>query len=70
MKRIWVLMLILVAVLSLHIYSSARQKATLPKPEDMAGKEASAFLPPEVEGKPAAKGSDELKLTGPVWVSE
>lgn len=69
-KKAWVLILILGTVLSLYIYSSARQKVTLPKPEDTAGREASAFLPQEVEGKPAAKGSDELKLTGPVWVSE
>lgn len=69
-KKIWMPMLILVAILSLYIYSWGRHKPDLPKPEDMAGKEASAFLPQEVQGKPAAKGSSELKLTGPVWVEE
>ena len=70
MKKIWILILIVVLILSLYSYSSSQKKASLPKPEDMAGREASAFLPQEVEGKPAAKGSEELKLTGPVWISQ
>lgn len=69
-KRIGVLIAILAGVLSLYIYSSARQKISLPRPEDMRGQEASAFLPEEVKGKPAAKGGADLKLTGPVWVEE
>lgn len=69
-KRIWVLLLILFAVLALYIYSSARQAVSLPKPEDMTGQEASAFLPAEVKGVPAAQGSSDLKVSGPVWVDK
>ena len=72
MKKIIVaLILILVVMASWYIYSFARQKISLPRPEDMAGKEASAFMPQEIEeGKPASKGSADLKLTGPVWVDK
>lgn len=73
MKKI-ILILVLVAiaagVLSFYIYSYARQKANLPKPEDMAGREASAFLPEKIEDKTSPPGSRELKVTGPVWVEE
>lgn len=69
-KKIWMAIIILAAILSVYIYSLGRQELNLLKPEDMAGKQASAFLPSEVQGKPAAKGSSELKLTGPVWVEE
>lgn len=69
-KRIGVLILILAVVLFLYIYSSARQAVPLPRPEDMRGQEASEFLPKEVKGEPAAKGSADLKLTGPVWVEK
>jgi len=72
MKRlILILVVILIAIASFYVYSFARSKIVLPKPEDMAGREASAFLPKEnEEGKPAAKGSSDLKLTGPVWVAK
>lgn len=69
-KRIFVLILIIIAILSTYIYSSARNKIKLPKPEDMAGEEASAFMPRKVDDKPAPKGSAEMKITGPVWVEE
>lgn len=72
MKRIaLVLGVLLIIFLSVQIYCFARNKIILPRPEDMAGREASAFLPRQVEnGAPAAKGSTELKLTGPVWVEK
>jgi hypothetical protein len=70
MKKIWILIIILVIILSMYIYSSARQRVSLPMPEDMAGQEASAFLPKQAQGRPAATGSGELKVTGPVWVEK
>jgi hypothetical protein len=71
MKRIvWSVLIVLGIVLGVVLYSSARVQFTLPRPEDKAGKEASAFMPREAQGKPTAKGSEELKLTGPVWVNE
>lgn len=72
-KRIWVLMLILAVILSIYFYSFARQKFSLPRPEDMKGREASTLgeLETEIEQtKTATKGSTELKLTGPVWVEK
>ncbi len=71
MKKVMLLSLIILGViLGLVIYSFARERYTLPRPEDKAGREASAFMPEESEGKPTAKGSNQLKLTGPVWVNE
>jgi hypothetical protein len=71
MKKTLLLVLIIVgAILGLVLYSFAREKFNLPRPEDKAGKEASAFMPIESEGKPTTKGSGQLKLTGPVWVNE
>ncbi len=70
-KTLWVLILIVVGLLCIYVYSSARQKTVLSKPEDMAGEEASAFMPKEVKGgQPAAKGSADMKVTGPVWVEK
>lgn len=67
-----VLILVLLAVLSLYVYSVARQKVSLPKPEDMAGREASSYkeIIQEKAKKPLAKGSSDLKLTGPVWLEK
>lgn len=69
-KTILILLLILGVVLGIYIYSSARQKISLPRPEDKAGREASRFMPEEVESKRAPKGSEDLKVTGPVSVGE
>ena len=69
MKKILILSLLaVVALLSFYIYSSAKQKVLIPKPEDKAGKEASSFMPEKVQGEPAAKGTERLKITGPVRV--
>lgn len=71
MKKILLLVLIIiVAILGLVLYSFARERFNLPRPEDKAGREASAFMPTESKGKPTTKGSGQLKLTGPVWVNE
>ena len=69
-KRMVILVLILAALLSFYIYSSARSIISLPKPEDMAGNEASAFMPREVNGREPAEGSSSLKVSGPVWVEK
>jgi len=65
------------AVFLLTIFSFARQGAFMFKAEDIAQQESSTFLPREVitpgtesEQQTAAKGSDALKLTGPVYVFE
>ncbi len=71
MKKIILILIlgvVVAAVLSLYIYSYARQKATLPKPEDMAGREASAFLPEKIEDPTDPSG--RLQATGPVTVLE
>ncbi len=71
MKKILLLILIILgAILGLVLYSFARERFTLPRPEDKAGREASEFMPVESKGKPTSKGSGQLKLTGPVWVNE
>lgn len=71
MKKILLMILVILGVfLGLILYSSAREHSTLPRPEDKAGNEGSAFMPRESEGKPTTKGSGQLKLTGPVWVNE
>ena len=69
-KTILTILIIIGAILGLVLYSFARERFNLPRPEDKAGKEASAFMPQESEGKPTTKGSSQLKLTGPVWVNE
>jgi hypothetical protein len=69
-KRLVILSLILVGLISIFVYSLARAKQSFPRPEDTAGREASAFMPQTVKDKPVAKGSAELKLTGPVWVDK
>lgn len=72
MKRIlWGLIVALTLIAAVFIFSSARENLSLPQPEDITGKEASPLLPEKGEdNKPAAKGSRDLKLTGPVWVKE
>ena len=71
MKKILLVALVIAgAILGLVLYSFARERYTLPRPEDKAGNEASAFMPVESQGKPTSKGSGQLKLTGPVWVNE
>ena len=69
-KTLLVLLIIAGAILGLALYSFARERFILPRPEDKAGREASAFMPRESQGKPTTKGSDQLKLTGPVWINE
>ena len=69
-KNIVIILIICGLFLGLFLYSSAKEYFTLPRPEDKAGREASAFMPIESEGKPTTKGSNQLKLTGPVWVNE
>ena len=69
-KRFLMLIIILAAVLLLYFYSSARQGVSLPPAEDITGQSASAFVPTESKGKPTAKGSSSLKVTGPVWVEK
>lgn len=69
-KNLLLVLIILGAILGLALYSFARERFNLPRPEDKAGREASAFMPAESEGKPTTKGSGQLKLTGPVWVNE
>lgn len=71
MKKIILILIlgILVAAgLSLYIYSYASKKDTLPRPEDMAGREASAFLPEKIQDQTVSPGA--LKAAGPVWVKE
>lgn len=71
MKKPILIILIMIGLFSgVVIYSFAKERFTLPRPEDKAGKEASAFMPVESQGKPTAKGSGQLKLTGPVWINE
>lgn len=70
MKKIWwVIVAVFLVSGAVCILTLARAKVPLPRPEDMAGKEASPFLPEKVENnKRAAQGSEQLKLTGPVWI--
>jgi uncharacterized protein YxeA len=69
MKKILVLLiLVIVAVASFYVLSNAKQKVFLPKPEDKAGKAASPFMPEKIQGEKAAKGTEKLKVTGPVRV--
>ena len=70
-KSFWVLLLVAILAVGAYIISSARAKQVMPPREDVAGKEASAFLPKQDNAnKPAAKGSEKLKVSGPVWVEE
>ncbi|MDD5432285.1 MAG: hypothetical protein PHO70_04780 [Candidatus Omnitrophica bacterium] len=69
-KFFLVIILVVIVILSLYAYSFARRKTPLPKPEDMAGKEASAFMPDKAQDKPVSQGSKDLKVSGPVWVGE
>jgi hypothetical protein len=68
-KIIWIALIIAVGV-SIYIYSAARQKASLPRPEDMHGQEASPVMPEEDKNKPTYDETKKLKVTGPVWVEE
>lgn len=73
MKKIYLMMGLLVLIAaSIFFYArvhSKTDKSSLPVPENMEGREASAFLPPQAKkGVPAAKGSESLNLSGPVWV--
>lgn len=68
-KIIVILALIFVAVLAFYLYSTARQSFVFNRPEDMAGKEASPFMPAEVKGKVAPEGTTSLKLTGPTFAT-
>ena len=68
-KKLWILIIAVILVFGLYIYSRALQKSAIVGfPEDRSGKEASSFLPDKIDEKPAAKGSADLNLTGPVWV--
>lgn len=69
-KIIWILLIVLAIGLSFYIYSSARQKVSLPKPEDMHGQEASPVMPKEDKNKPTYNETKKLKVTGPVWVEK
>lgn len=76
MKK-WAVLLILlaVAVLSFVIISMARPNATLPRVQDKALGSSSAFgdfsktsvSEKDSQSKSQAKGSNDLKLTGPVY---
>ena len=71
MKKVRIIASVLVAIiaiLSFYIYSNAKQRVFLPKPEDKAGQDASAFMPQVIKGEPAAKGTEKLKVTGPVRI--
>ena len=69
MKKIAILLVLIVfVVLAFYVLSNAKQKVFLPKPEDKAGKAASPFMPEKVKGEPVAKGTEKLKVTGPVRV--
>jgi len=71
MKKIAIICAMVIAgALLLYAASFAVQKLFLPKPEDMTGQEASNFKPTKVDSKPVAKGSGQLKVTGPVWIQE
>ena len=71
MKKPVLIILIMIGLFSgVIIYSFAKERFTLPRPEDKAGREASAFMPEKSGGKPTTKGSSQLKLTGPVWINE
>ncbi len=63
-------MFVLAVVLALYLYSFARQNILLPRPEDMQGREGSALNELQPETKQTTKGSDELKVTGPVWIEK
>mgnify|MGYP001197224910 CR=1 FL=1 len=68
-KIIILVILAIVAALSFYAYSAARQRSFLPKPEDKAGRSASAFMPVVTSSEePVAKGTEKLKVTGPVRV--
>jgi len=68
MKKIVIFVILFaVAVLLFYISSNARQGAFLPRPEDKAGQAASPFMPEEIEGGRAPKGTEKLKVTGPVY---
>ncbi len=76
-KSTLVLWIILLVVLGFYIYSSAQKKVSLPRPETSLGEASSYNMPSEVKtgttqvrNAPAAKGSKELKVTGPVTVLE
>ncbi len=69
-KPLLIILIIIGLCFGVIIYSFARERFTLPRPEDKAGREASEFMPVESKGKPTSKGSGQLKLTGPVWVNE
>ena len=68
MKKWTVLLILVVAVVfSFVVILMARQSAYVPRVQDKASNEASAFMPTKVMGEPSARGSDKLKLTGPVY---
>jgi len=70
-KILLILVIILAATCTWYIYSFARSKISMPRAEDSALRQSSAFMPQKTEeGKPASKGSSELQLTGPVWVEK
>ena len=67
MKKIITLLVLAGAIiLAFYISSTAKQRKDW-RPEDKAGKEASAFMPEKAKGEPVAKGTKDLKVTGPVY---
>ncbi len=72
-KGLWLVLLVVAIALTVYIISSARAKVSQPRPEDTKGKDASAYeevVDKEKKDKPVAKGSENLKVSGPVWVEE
>jgi len=69
-KGLWVVLLVVAIALTVYIISSARAKVSQPRPEDTKGKDASSYEEVADPNKPAAKGSENLKVSGPVWVEE
>jgi len=78
-KIIWVVLLVFAVALTVYIISSAQNKASQTgRPEDTKGKSASSYQEivdedQDEQGKsdkPKPKGSENMKVTGPVWVEE
>lgn len=62
MKRIWILILIVAALLFLYIYSSIGKG-----PPSVAPQGASQFEPLEIKGKKIPPSAKELKMSDPAW---
>lgn len=70
-KGMWVVLFLFAIALTAYIVSSAQVKVKQSgRPEDIQGKEASSYEDIVDNKTVPGKGSEKLKVTGPVWVEE